>query len=328
MDGDARGGAALSIRQVIGQPVKFVGVGEKYDAIEPFYPDRMAQRILGMGDVLSLIEKAEKDLDESDAEELERKGVEYTWFPQGMGFVRKTLSEKRCDLIMGTVQADEFTLNTNPYYRTTYALLTKKGSGLEDITSILDPRLKGKRVGIQAGAPAADYVAKAGLMPTAKSYLFIVDTRYENPMQDMANDVRSGEIDVGILWGPHAGWYAKHGGEELHVSPMLEAKQPGLPNLEYRITMGVRANETAWKHEINNVIAKRQGDIDKILFWTTACRSSMRTTSSSPSPAILPRARTDAPRARQSSFPFGFGRRRRRTFSRACEHEMEAGPCR
>jgi quinoprotein dehydrogenase-associated probable ABC transporter substrate-binding protein len=199
------------------------------------------------------------------AEELKRKSVEYTWFPQGTGFVRKTLSEKRCDLIMGTVQADEFTLNTNPYYRTTYALVTKKGSGLEGITSILDPALKDKKVGIQAGAPAADYVAKAGLMPTAKSYLFIVDTRYQNPMQDMLNDVRSGEIDVGILWGPHAGWYAKHGGEELHISPMLEAKQPGLPNLEYRITMGVRANETAWKHEINNVIAKRQGDIDKIL---------------------------------------------------------------
>ena len=54
MDGDARGGAALSIKQVIGQPVKFVGVGEKYDAIEPFYPDRISQRILGMGDVLSL----------------------------------------------------------------------------------------------------------------------------------------------------------------------------------------------------------------------------------------------------------------------------------
>jgi len=199
------------------------------------------------------------------AEELKRKSVDYTWFPQGTGFVRKTLTEKRCDLIMGTVQADEFTLNTNPYYRTTYALVTKNGSGLEGITSILDPKLKGKKVGIQAGAPAADYVAKAGLMQDAKSYLFIVDTRYQNPMQDMVNDVRSGEIDVGILWGPHAGWYAKHGGEELHISPMLEAKQPGLPGLEYRITMGVRANETAWKHEINNVIAKRQGDIDKVL---------------------------------------------------------------
>ncbi|HLM00747.1 MAG TPA: signal recognition particle protein [Pyrinomonadaceae bacterium] len=69
MDGDARGGAALSIKQVIGQPVKFVGVGEKYDAIEPFYPDRIGQRILGMGDVLSLIEEVQGKIDQDEAEE-------------------------------------------------------------------------------------------------------------------------------------------------------------------------------------------------------------------------------------------------------------------
>jgi signal recognition particle subunit SRP54 len=68
MDGDARGGAALSIRQVIGQPVKFVGVGEKYDAIEPFYPDRIAQRILGMGDVLTLIEEVQGKISEEEAQ--------------------------------------------------------------------------------------------------------------------------------------------------------------------------------------------------------------------------------------------------------------------
>jgi len=68
MDGDARGGAALSIKQVTGQPVKFVGVGEKYDALEPFYPDRVAQRILGMGDVLSLIEHVQDKIDQDDAE--------------------------------------------------------------------------------------------------------------------------------------------------------------------------------------------------------------------------------------------------------------------
>lgn len=68
MDGDARGGAALSIRQVIGQPVKFVGIGEKYDAIEPFYPDRIAQRILGMGDVLTLIEEVQGKIDEQEAQ--------------------------------------------------------------------------------------------------------------------------------------------------------------------------------------------------------------------------------------------------------------------
>ncbi len=73
MDGDARGGAALSIRTVTEQPLKFVGVGEKFDALEPFHPDRIASRILGMGDVLSLIEKVEENIDRKKAEEMERK---------------------------------------------------------------------------------------------------------------------------------------------------------------------------------------------------------------------------------------------------------------
>ena len=73
MDGDTRGGAALSVRHVTGKPIKFVGTGEKLDAIEPFYPDRMASRILGMGDVLSLIEKAQQAFDEKKAVEMERK---------------------------------------------------------------------------------------------------------------------------------------------------------------------------------------------------------------------------------------------------------------
>lgn len=73
LDGDTRGGAALSVRYVTGKPIKFVGTGEKLDAIEPFYPDRMASRILGMGDVLSLIEKAEAAYDDKKAAELEQK---------------------------------------------------------------------------------------------------------------------------------------------------------------------------------------------------------------------------------------------------------------
>ncbi|MBI2957021.1 MAG: signal recognition particle protein, partial [Acidobacteria bacterium] len=73
MDGDARGGAALSIRWVTGQPIKFIGIGEKYDALEPFAPDRIVSRILGMGDVLTLIEKAEETITREKAEELEEK---------------------------------------------------------------------------------------------------------------------------------------------------------------------------------------------------------------------------------------------------------------
>ena len=73
MDGDARGGAALSIRWVSGVPIKFIGIGERVDAFEPFYPDRLASRILGMGDMLTFIEKVEKTVDERRAKELERK---------------------------------------------------------------------------------------------------------------------------------------------------------------------------------------------------------------------------------------------------------------
>jgi len=76
MDGDARGGAALSIRHVTGQPLKFVGVGERSDALEPFHPDRAANRILGMGDILSFIEKAEEAIDKKSAVEMQRKLIE------------------------------------------------------------------------------------------------------------------------------------------------------------------------------------------------------------------------------------------------------------
>ena len=73
MDGDARGGAALSLKAVIGKPIKFVGVGEKLDALESFHPERMASKILGMGDILTLIEKAQATVDEKEARDLEKK---------------------------------------------------------------------------------------------------------------------------------------------------------------------------------------------------------------------------------------------------------------
>jgi len=79
LDGDTRGGAALSVRYITGKPIKFIGTGEKLDAIEPFYPDRMASRILGMGDVLTLIEKAQQNFDEKKAAELEKKLKENTF---------------------------------------------------------------------------------------------------------------------------------------------------------------------------------------------------------------------------------------------------------
>ncbi|MDA1371841.1 MAG: signal recognition particle protein [Proteobacteria bacterium] len=87
-DGDARGGAALSVRHITGKPIKFIGMGEKVDALEPFYPDRIASRILGMGDVLSLIEEAEKKVDKQKAERLARK------IKKGRGFDLEDFKEQ------------------------------------------------------------------------------------------------------------------------------------------------------------------------------------------------------------------------------------------
>lgn len=190
--------------------------------------------------------------------------LRFAWSLQGPEFLRTTLLAKRCDLVIGTAQSDDATLNTNHYLRSTYALVFRPGQGLEDVRSLFDPRLKDKRIGVQAGAPAADYIAKAGLMGRAKPYKLQVDTRFENPMQEMAADVRSGEIDAGVLWGPHAGYFAEHGGEKLAIAPILEEISTG-PRLEYRVTMGVRIGDNGWKRQVNDIIAKRRAEITAVL---------------------------------------------------------------
>lgn len=195
--------------------------------------------------------------------------VENFWYPQGLGLVRQTLNKKRCDLVVGTAQTDEFTLNTNHYYRTSYALVYRKDdTSLEGLESLWDDRLKGgkKRVGVQAGSPASDYVAKAGLMVNAEPYQGFPDRRHFPVEKQMIDDLVKGKIDVATLWGPFAGYYAKQSDAELVVMPMLkDAEEQKGPKLVYRITMGVRPNETGWKRRLNDIIKKRQADINKVL---------------------------------------------------------------
>jgi quinoprotein dehydrogenase-associated probable ABC transporter substrate-binding protein len=189
--------------------------------------------------------------------------VEYTWFPLGMGLARKTLAAKKCDVILQTIQADEYTLNTNAYYRSTYVLVYKKGAGLDGVTSIADPKLKGKKLSNQGG-PVGDQIAKAGLMAEAKSYRLMVDRRYENPEKEIIDDVLSGVIDVGVIWGPLGGYLAKKHADKLALAPILE-EQEGSLKITYRMTMGVRAGDVTWKRQLNDLIKNRQGDFDKIL---------------------------------------------------------------
>ena len=191
------------------------------------------------------------------------KKLAYVWYPQATGFVRNTLGAHRCDLIPGFPQGDELVQSTNPYYRTAYALVIRPGTGLDDLDALTDPRLKAKRIGIVAGTPPATYLAVNGLMPKAKPYPLVVDTRVDSSAQAMMRDLAGGEIDVGVLWGPLAGYYAKQANPPMRVVLLL--KETGGPPLAFRIAMGVRAADQNWKRQLNKLIAENQTEINRLL---------------------------------------------------------------
>jgi quinoprotein dehydrogenase-associated probable ABC transporter substrate-binding protein len=204
----------------------------------------------------------ENKLAELFAEKLQKK-LDYMYFPQATGFVRMTLAAHRCDVIMGFPQGDELVQGTNPYYRTAYALVAKPGSGLEDVTSLGDNRLKGKHLGIVAGTPPATNMAVNGLMANAKPYPLMIDTRIDSSVGAMIKDLTAGEIDAAVLWGPMAGYYAKQANPPLHVTPLV--KETSGPRLIYRIGMGVRTADQNWKRLLNRLIQENQPAINKIL---------------------------------------------------------------
>jgi quinoprotein dehydrogenase-associated probable ABC transporter substrate-binding protein len=204
----------------------------------------------------------ENKLGELIAEKLQ-KTLDYMYFPQAVGFVRMTLAAHRCDVIMGFPQGDDVVQGTNPYYRTAYALVARQGSGLDEVATLEDARLKGKHIGIVAGTPPATNMAANGLMADAKSYPLMIDTRIDSSAEAMINDLTSGKIDAAILWGPMAGFYAGKATPPLHVTPLV--KETTGPRLVYRIGMGVRPADQNWKRLLNRLIQDNQPAINKIL---------------------------------------------------------------
>ena len=205
----------------------------------------------------------ENKLAELLAAKLQKK-IDYMYFPQATGFVRMTLGAHRCDVIMGFPQGDDLVQGTNPYYRTAYALVSKHGSGLEDVMGLDDARLKGKHIGIVAGTPPATNMAVNGLMTNARPYPLMIDTRVDSSAEAMISDLNKGEIDAAILWGPMAGFYAKQANPPLHITPLVKEKVG--PQLVYRIGMGVRRADQNWKRLLNKLIQENQPQINKILF--------------------------------------------------------------
>ncbi len=189
--------------------------------------------------------------------------VTYTWFPQTVGFVRRTLRLRKCDVIIGFAQGHELVQNTNHYFRSAYVMLHRADSDLKGIQNLDDPRLADKKIGVIAGTPPATVLAMNGLIKNAKPFHLMVDRRYESPAEDIVTEIVEGSLDVGLLWGPIGGYYARQSEAKLALVPLTQETKG--PRMSYRITMGLRPREPDWKHQLNDFIKENQPEIDKIL---------------------------------------------------------------
>lgn len=192
------------------------------------------------------------------------KRLGFTWEPQVFGFLRLTLFSYRCDVVMGMTQGAPMVANTNAYYRSAYALIFRPHSGFDGIRSLEDPRLKGKAIGIIAGTPPATILAENDLLDHIHSYELSINTKFFAPAHSMVTDLEHGKVDIGILWGPIAGYFASRSHGALEIVPLLHESSDG-PPMMFSIVMGVRPADTAWRRTLNVVIAKEMPEITRIL---------------------------------------------------------------
>jgi mxaJ protein len=190
--------------------------------------------------------------------------LEYVWFEEATGYVPNTFGRDACDLVMGYAQGTGLIDDTNPYYYTSYALIYRKDDpDLEGVDRLSDPRLKAKRIGLFARTPPASILAMHGLVSNTKQFETYTGDSTSKAAETVIGEIASGELDVGVLWGPVGGYYAQRAAVPLAVVPLV--KESAGPRTIYPITMGVRPNEPQFKHEINKVLAENQHDINVIL---------------------------------------------------------------
>lgn len=192
------------------------------------------------------------------------KNLAFAWQPQVFGFLRLTLYNYQCDVVMGIAQGNHEVESSNAYYRSVYALVYRPHTGFDDIQSLGDPRLKGKRIGVIAGTPPATVLADDDLLDHVHAYQLSVNLRFFSPARDMTDDVKNDKIDIGILWGPIAGYFVSHSDGKIAIAPLLHESDQA-PPMTFSIVMGVRHGDDAWRRQLNEAIASQRPAIEQIL---------------------------------------------------------------
>ncbi len=201
--------------------------------------------------------------------------VTYYSFPQRMNFIRNTLRYKLpgqdfpCDIVMGVPVGFDQVSVTKPYYRSTYALVVPQGRGLDDVHTPQDflaldrAKLQKLRIGLYDRSPASEWLVKHGLVDSGVPYAMLNADPQQYPGEIIERDLAAGKIDVAVVWGPIAGYFARRvKSPAMTVVPLRS--EPGV-NFEYEMAMGVRYGEREWKQQVEQLIESQRPGIVAIL---------------------------------------------------------------
>jgi mxaJ protein len=195
--------------------------------------------------------------------------VTYTWFAQRRGFLRNTLNAGKCDLVPGVPASMEMLRATRAYYRSGYMFVRRETT--PKIQSLDDPALKNLKVGVQligkdaTNTPPVHALAHRGIVDNVRGFMVYGDYESPDPVSPIVEAVASGDLDVAIVWGPQAGYFAAKQKVELVVDPVPPSTRDGDPPMRFDIAMGVRKSDKELAAEIDRALQARRADIDAIL---------------------------------------------------------------
>ena len=191
--------------------------------------------------------------------------VAYTWWPHQRGVVKRALNTLRCDVMLGIPKGYDPVLWTKPYYRTGYVLAVRKDRGLK-IKSLDDPQLKKLKIGVQVNTPPHDALGQRGIADNVVGYQLMFDSNFhaEDYPGKVVEDLIAGQIDVALVWGPIAGYFAKKKAAPIEIV-LLESKPDSVERFAFDISMGVRKKDTELKAKLEESIARKHDEITHIL---------------------------------------------------------------
>jgi mxaJ protein len=211
----------------------------------------------------------ENKLAELVAKDLGRR-VEYTWWAQRRGYVRNTLKAGTCDLWPGVASQLDMVATTRPYYRSSYQFVTRADRNLT-LTGFDDPQLRNLTIGVQmigddsANTPPTHALARRGIIANVRGYMLYGDYAQPNPPAEIVRAVDRGDIDVAIVWGPLAGYFAGKSANALKLQPVAPLLDGAQWPMAFDISMGVRKDDLKLKAAVDGVLARRAEKIRGIL---------------------------------------------------------------